>query len=295
MSVSYKIVIRSVNERTAVVQKQLLSKQTDMEGISTISEIPFENTLKEVYRTGYQSNAEWLFTFDADVIPFNDAVDTLKNITNKLPRKCFHAECKVYDKLKNEWRKAGNRIYRVEYLKEVLALLPKPGNQVRPESYTINKMIEKGYESAEFWLPIGIHDFEQYYSDLYRKAYAYSGKFKHSSSEIIDKWKILSNDDDFKVCLKGIQDGLNDSDKIEINKQAYIEKAQKALVDLGLTEKSTITDVDSIIKLANEVRENNPLDEKPWILYRRNSIHIPEKEDNQSGIHRIIKKFRGFF
>lgn len=291
---NYLIVIRSVGERTHNILFDLLCKQTHRDNIITVNETPFELALYRTYEFGISSNKEWLFTLDADVIPFHDTVKSMQRVASKLPDQCFHAECKVFDKLKNEWRKAGNRVYRVSSLSQLRSLLPENGMQVRPESYTINEMIKKGHESAEFWLPVGIHDFEQYHSDLYRKAYAYSGKFKHQISDIKNSWEQLSDkDDDFKICLEGLKDAIKENEHVEINKLLYEERAIKALARLGLKEKNELSDPQTVIEQTELIRKSMLLEEKPWVMYRHNGSYIPDKRDKSSMIERVLKKLRG--
>ncbi|MCG2590801.1 hypothetical protein [Rhodohalobacter sulfatireducens] len=70
-------------------------------------------------------------------------------------------------------------------------------------------MESKGYKTRVFEYVAGLHDFEQFYRDIYRKAYFHATKHSDHVAELMKEWKRRSIDDtDYLVVIKGSVDGL---------------------------------------------------------------------------------------
>ena len=232
------VVIRTAGERTLDACKALLWDQVQERCVHVISELPFEAALRRTYEIGIESGVKWLMTLDADVFLKKDSVSRLLSQAESLPRNYFQIEGLVYDKLTGMFRKAGHRMYRTSYLKIALKNLTPLNTEIRPEYATLQRMEAKGYPSKESSTVFGIHDYEQYYRDIYRKAFVHANKHQVWLPQLISRWKKLTTfDDDYQIALRGLYDGLLCSKKVRIDARDYIEDAEKAMKELGLTEK----------------------------------------------------------
>ena len=232
------MVIRSADERTFDACQAILLKQIPKECVWVVNERPFEAALRKTYEFGIESHADWLMTVDADVILRKSSVAELMSEAENLPMHYFQIEGLVHDKMTGMYRKAGHRLYRTRYLKTALRQIPDDSVALRPEFTTLQRMDSKGYPSIELNSVYGIHDYKQYYRDFYRKAFIHANKHQIWIPQLIGRWKNLAaHDDDFRIALRGLHDGMMSLAKVRIDARDYIEAAQNALQDLGLREK----------------------------------------------------------
>ncbi len=217
-------VIRSVGESTT---DTCLSRCVSFFGennVVVIYESPFENAIKKCFEIGIDSGKKWLMVIDADVIPAEHGLESLLRYASASSENLFEVQGNVYDFSFGGWRQAGNHLYRVSLLSKAIELIPGPGESLRPESTTIKRMAGLGYEWSELDFKIGLHDFEQYPKDYFRKALLFNKKFKRYIPILKFRWK--KNEHlhyGFKYLINGIeykqnvenQDYLN-ADKVNL-------------------------------------------------------------------------------
>jgi len=234
-------VIRTAGERTFNACKSLILKQIHKDNLHIVNERPFEAALRRCYQIGIESNAKWMITLDADVLLRKNAIVGLLSEAEVIPTDHFQIEGMVLDKLTHRFRWAGYRCYRVKYLQTALSLLPADRAEIRPEFTTLEKMTVQGYPFLRSNQAYGIHDFEQNYRDVYRKAYVHADKHQSWLPEILATWKRLAREDtDFRIALRGAYDGLLATESPRIDTRDYSEQAERAMTDLGLTEKDEL-------------------------------------------------------
>jgi len=171
------LVIRTTGERTASVAKKLAIVSGLVENeVTVVNEIFFEVALRACYEEAIRVGRKWIMTLDADVLLTDTAVRRLLGLAEQMPSHFFQIEGKVFDKITGIYRQAGHRIYRTELLPLALEHIPAAGAQIRPELHTITQMVELGYPSRVVPSLVGVHDFEQYYADLYRKSLVHACK-----------------------------------------------------------------------------------------------------------------------
>lgn len=239
------VVIRSAGERTRNVCKEIILNELPEPDVKIIELTPFEEALRESYKIGIQSNKEWLITIDADVIPRHGFINSISTLTKKVSDDLFAFKPMIYDKILMKYRLAGIRVYRNKHLKEAYKFIPYDGLQIRPEEYTVNKMEEAGYKTKIFEYVGGLHDFEQYYRDIYRKAFFHSTKHLSQVAELIEHWKKRSLEDpDYTVIVKGAVDGLLSKKKPKADLHFFEELTKKALKELDLVEKKALDPID---------------------------------------------------
>jgi hypothetical protein len=231
-------VIRSAGERTLHACKEILSKQIHENNLHVIKEIPFEKSLRQCYEIGIQSKAKWLLTLDADVLLLSNAVSQLLTAAENMPENYVQLEGRVFDKVLGIYRQAGHRIYRTKHLPIAIGSIPPQGTQIRPECFTLKELGKKGYPSRRIPAVVGIHDFEQYYKDLYRKAFVHAKKHTGFAPELLSRCaQYQTSDSDFKAILQGFWDGLLFQDNVSIDIEQFSQSSFEAITAIGLSEK----------------------------------------------------------
>jgi len=213
-----------------------------------VEKAPFEEALRSSYEAGIISGKKWTMTLDGDVLLDSRAITTLIQAAETMPSHFVELEGLIYDKLLGRYRQAGHRVYRTELLPLALEQIPAAGTQIQPEYFTVRNMCRLGHPSRFVPEIVGLHDFEQYHVDLYRKALVHSKKHAQSLSGLIVRAAQSMHDDtDFKVLLKGIWDGLIEPANVTIDVHRYKEQARLALESLGVEEKEPISNIESFV------------------------------------------------
>src|SRR5690606_24066079 len=105
------------------------------------------------------------------------------------------------------------------------------------------------------------HDFEQFYTDVYRKSFVHAQKHAYLIPELIKTWQsFVGTDLDYVIALRGLYDGMLHEKLSVIDKRDYNELALRALKDLKIHEKSKVVlisnihvYIEEIVKLAGEI------------------------------------------
>jgi hypothetical protein len=240
------VVIRSVGERTEQLCKSLMTKAIDENQIHVIREVPFEESLRESFRIGQKSGSKWLLVVDADLLILPHSVGEILQEAEEQPSSVFHIQGFIYDKLFVEYRKAGPRIFRTRDLGRAIELIPDDGTEHRPESHTIQRMQSEGYVSVSSDLLFGVHDFEQFYRDVYRKCVVHAFKHKSDIDKLIHKWILNIDDNDYQIALAACLDAYTRYETVSIDKRLFEENGRLMLERVGLAEKSGNVDLDEI-------------------------------------------------
>ena len=252
------VVIRSVDERTCKICRALVLKQIPERCIYVVNETPFEAALRSCYQIGIKSQTEWMITIDADVLLRDGAIDGILSEAKAMPSNYFQIEGMIFDKFTYRSRWAGYRCYRIKCLDIAYKLIPQDYKEIRPESAIRNRMADIGYPFLRSYRIYGIHDYEQYYIDIYRKAFIYACKHQQWLLDMILLWKKHDNsDNDYHIAMRGLCDGLLSKKDVKIDATYYREKALKTIEEIGLSEKNELPensiqfkDVEDIIQQA---------------------------------------------
>jgi hypothetical protein len=243
--VRYVVVIRSAGERTVESCKSLVLQQIPEANLYVVDARPFEAALRRCYRIGIESGVEWMVTVDADVLLRDGAIEGLLSEACAMPKDHFQVEGLVFDKLTDRARWAGFRCYRVQYLGQAERLLPADRAEIRPEFATLEAMAAEGYPYLRSARLYGLHDFEQYYRDIYRKALVHAEKHRAWLLDLLSRWKLAAvGDGDFRIALRGAADGLTAITSPRIDLRDYVETAVRAVSELGLEEKPALSATD---------------------------------------------------
>jgi len=252
-------IIRSVNERTLSACHAILSNDFPPTDLHVVNEMPFEAALRTTFQIGISSGAEWVMTVDADSLLLPGAGARLIHAALDYPVSCFQFEGLLFDKFTNRLRNVGHRLYRARYLAKALTHIPGDGEEIRPEYVTLKRMEGQGFRSVQLSLVLGIHDYEQFYRDIYRKAFVYANKHHGWLPDIIALCQRRAPEDtDFLVALHGLHDGLFSPVRPRIDARDYGVKANDVLVSLGLHEKALLNIGNVAAYLARTLPAGDP-------------------------------------
>lgn len=233
------VVLRSAKERSFPLAEKALSLQTDR--YEVIEEYPFSAALKKMFEIGKERKEKYLLALDADVVLHPGSLEKMVEIANNSPG-IFFLDFFVMDKFRGKCC-SGCHLYVNRYSGDLLNLV---GSQedTRPENHLMldfAKTHDLLHEKSHF--VVGLHDFEQYYRDLYAKYFRRALRRKHEAEMLIhileERRKYYSKDDsDFAVALKALHDGQssNSADRPLFDARLY----QKIEEILPIQEKDAL-------------------------------------------------------
>lgn len=247
------VTIRSSDERTeqACIQS-ILDEGVTRDQIHVVKEAPFKKALENCFKVASESGKKWLLTLDADMILLPGTLEKFYQEAVKMPQHFIQIQAKILDKFYGKIRKGGPRFYRVQHVCKALTLSHSIRDHIRPESNILNKMGEIGYPSRYISPVIALHDFEQYYADVYRKACVHAVKHMSIIPIILEEAVAYKDyDNDYRVILKGIYDSLSIGMDAKIDKRIYIKQAKEALSELELKEKTDVPETIEVSRILN--------------------------------------------
>jgi hypothetical protein len=203
------VIVRTVGERSEPHCRQLLAAQVPSDRLFVVRAVPFAAAVAETFRVGVAQGRAWTLCIDADVLVSSTAVADLLEAAREAPPALFEIQGLVFDKFFGCLRPAGNHLYRTSLLPRALELVPPDGVDLRPETCTIYRMEDEGYSWLQAGCAVGLHDFEQWHCDVFRKAYLHAHKHTEYLGALVDAWRARAESDgDFAVALLGAAAGI---------------------------------------------------------------------------------------
>lgn len=263
---SVTVIIRSVGERTEQLCKKLILEQKIPDkNVFTIRERPFSKAMKVSYQTGMDNDLPWTLCIDADVLLKHGAIHELLKVAENLPENVLGISGKLLDKFFGIERPAGNYLFQTKYLNHMInSILTYEVEDIRPESSIIKKLENDGLLFKRIPLTIGLHDFEQHYHDIARKAFIHANKHSHLLSELYSFWNHKRNNDpDFEAAIHGLSKGIISYGDIKIN-------------------------VNDFSKLYREIKENfSDKTESISDFKIKNSTHVADELNNSHNFYEV--------
>lgn len=237
-------IIRTVGERTEELCRKLLEKQITRDNIYIVREIPFTEAVRKTFEMGILENRKWTFVVDADVLVRPGVIEEAINYAEKANKRVFKIEGKVIDKFLDSPREAGTHWYRTELMNHAIGLIPQPDGVIRPETYVRNAMKAKGFPFIKTDILTGLHDFEQYYRDIYRKCFIQAKKHYERAIKRLPEWEEKAKTDyDYSVALAGFYAGKEYKGNVYIDAEAPFLSAFEGKMELlHLCEKVALAD-----------------------------------------------------
>jgi len=259
-----EFVIRTVGERTEDVCVKLVNLQKDEhESLHILRENTHAKAVESTIATGLESQAEWLVAIDADMLLTPGSILTIR----KEIRSCSDAIAvlhpAVVDKM-YRMRRWGLTVYRNAAMDELNEKFQKIKlrQNTKIESAAIKALGENTQRQVYFSREVtAIHDFYQYYKDLYRKAYLNVTRNQGFNKEVKRCWKRLENSDpDYLVMYKAMDDAVSEKRKLTNSVSDFNSSELEGIVEgLGLVEKSPLAwddyvDQCSSVGIEEEIR-----------------------------------------
>ena len=263
------VCLRTIGERTEHCLLKQIGGEISKENIAIVNETPLTNTLKKAFSLAINKGNSWTLHIDADVLLLPGS---LKGMTKKLmalPKDVFAAQFLVADYLLGDIRYAGNGAYRTDLLPLCLPFVAESVDKIRPVRHVIQRMEEKGYRFFDQREEIvGIHDAEQFYRDIYRKALVYAFKHLNKASEFIPYWRHKQGAD-YLVALKGFSDGIVRTEPIQIDPKMIDQESFSAwLKSHNLAEKKDLSLVNDPYSILSAILEDHYHISKQKKVYR---------------------------
>jgi len=285
------VIIRSAQERTVNLCRYLLTSLFSDNQIFTVEEVPFSAAIKKGLEIGLEENRKWTMTIDADVLAIISGVRDLFERAENAPGNFFAIQGLILDKFFPVMRPSGIHFYRTSLSHKAIHLIPAEGTSLRPESDLLDNMIKAGYPWLQCDTVVGVHDFEQYYKDIFRKCFIQAHKHHWLINRAETYWKEKQTEDiDFKVALWGSLLGKLHTDTVYIDRN-FLQKECREIFDLkGMEEKTELSETTG--NIAKNVL--NSYDEKQFEAFqsamfqkeRWNQAHDSDFTNNQKLIQK---------
>lgn len=263
--INFEYVVRTIGERTEEVCVKLVHRQKEeKEKISILNENTHVDAIEKTFMLGLRSEADWLVAIDADMLLLPGGVSEMRKEVKSCDENVFVAYPAVYDKLYSI-RRWGVSLYRVSMLEELYDAFKelKNNHHLKIEGGAIKEVAKGKSEIFYSRKVVALHDFHQYYRDLYRKVYLNTvrnpGFNKKAEKNLA---KISRLDADYLVMLQALKDAKNEKRKLanSVNDFASTELSER-IEALGLKEKGPLLWRDYVDKslqmsMENEIHKN---------------------------------------
>ncbi len=248
------VIVRAAGERTVDASRKLIEEQGYPHEIHVTNEVPFSAAVRKAFNIGISEKRKWTFCVDADVLLRKNSIASLVTYAESQESNAFVIQGAVHDKFFPFSREAGNHLYRTSLLEKALPLIPEEGKDIRPESFVVRTMGEKGYPKISFPEIVGLHDYEQFNKDIFRKSFVQARKHLSYTDSIIPFWKEkIDHDEDYRIALNAFSNGLLYREELYINKNqdVYVKKFSELKIeekDALEADSIDLSDIENILK-----------------------------------------------
>lgn len=289
------IIIRSVGERTEHACYDLLKQLFPAGNIEIVRQRPFSESIRKSFKIAIDRGLPWALCVDADVLVDVKQLPELLRKATEMDENIFQVQGLIFDKFIPVWRPAGGRVYRTSLIEKAIHHIPEEGTSLRPESDMLNSMSKLGYPWMQCDVKVGIHDYEQYYEDIYRKCFLQAHKHTYLIPILESYWHAeQTNDVDFHVALMALRSGKVYGGNVYVDKEFLIDETVEVLKIKGIKEKKTFNYnhcvQESIEKSRNcSFTQNHQQQIFPEKLWNR-IVSIQENSVPDRGMQKLVKK-----
>jgi hypothetical protein len=235
------VIIRSAHERTEALCEHLVKGQVPEDRVVVIHERPFSQALRRAFEIGLDFGLAWTLCIDADVLPRPGAIAELVAAVEAHPGETLGGSGLVFDKLRWSRRRGGLHLYRTTLLPSLIRHIPESDASLRPETDAKRPILEQGYRWALARDILGLHDFEQYYADIFRKMVVRAQKSADIAAEALQLALARSTvDKDFLAAAWGLRVGMSLQEPLELDAQQWTTETQVLLLANDLQEKGPL-------------------------------------------------------
>ena len=187
---------------------------------------------------GLSEGYKWTVVIDADVYVHQAGFERLVAVAEAQPPTTFYVQGLTIDKYIPIIRTAGTGIYRTATLPQCLKGIPHGKKPLRPETQTVQSVLRRGYRLWRTDIVVGLHDFDQQYVDIARKAYLHAHKHRNVLAEMLAHWHANQADDrDFQAALIGHEHSVSNEAAPEVDRTFLRGQFEESLLRQGLSPK----------------------------------------------------------
>ena len=202
------MVIRSVGERTTACCQRRVEREIAPAQVHLIEEKPFVSAVRKTFELGWSSGRRWTLALDADILLRTGAVQSLLARAQQEDPSVFEVQGRILDKVYGGPRDGGPHLFRTDLIPRALEAMDGAGEDLRPETFVIRQMESQGHPWSQYGEVLGLHDYEQFHVDLYRKAFLHAHKHRYDVRMLRPMWQRLGREDpDYRSLLLGLEDG----------------------------------------------------------------------------------------
>lgn len=247
-------------ERTEGACHSIIKQQLDENNIHCVRERPFWKALEKGIEKALSLGSKWTLFLDADVLLRSDGIEfIIDEMESKESAEFYMTNFRVLDRGFYGPTYAGVHGYRTEYFAKALQFMEKASKDQRPETRLFKEMRHAGHPTLITKRIVGIHDFEQFHFDLYRKYFVRAFKYQKLIPYMFERFKrSYAEDDESKIMLWGLMEGAatrENQSYAPLDPTYYLEKGRQALSILGINEKEPLG-AEWTKQMADEVLEN---------------------------------------
>ena len=294
-------IIRSVGERTERVCFELLKKQIPESNIQFVREKPFNEAVRKTFEVGIQENRKWTYAIDADLLIKPGVIKELFYFAETTDEQVFKITGKIIDKFIESPREGGIHLYRTAHMEHALNKIPDPYESTRPESFVRNEMNKIGFISVTTEIITGLHDFEQYYHDIYRKCFIHSKKHHVRVMKVLPAWEQLAiNDHDYLIAINGFNAGCKYEGPVSIDTNSnFLNEFKNTLDYLSIKEKGELEDKTWLddkkyLFFAVNALARIAIDQQQVLINRSLNISESQSESNKRPWYKYFKRLMKF-
>lgn len=263
--INFEYVVRTIGERTEEVCIELIHRQkAENEKVSILNESTHVDAIEKTFLLGLRSEADWLVAVDADMLLLPGGVSEMREEVKSCDANVFVAYPAVYDKLYSI-RRWGVSLYRVSMLEELYDTFKelKNNHHLKIEGGAIKEVAKGKNEIFYSRKVVALHDFHQYYRDLYRKVYLNTVRNPGYKKKAEKNWEKISHlDADYLVMLQAMRDAKSENRELanSVNDFTSTELTDR-IGTLGLKEKGPLlwrdyVDTSLEMSMENEIHQN---------------------------------------
>ncbi len=231
------VVIRTTKERTLGLCHKLIADQVRQENVFVVEEAPASRMVRRTHEVGLESRLPWLLAVDADVLVRVGAIEELYHAARCTPEHVFLIMPNILDKFAGGIRPGGLQLFRTSLCPLALEHLPDE-SVTRPDSHVRLALKDAGHPHVQIDVVAGLHDYHQYYRDLYRKGFKYAKKWRRMIPLFESFWtRVADQDPDYRVALWGLRAGQVYDGLFVVDVRKYPQQLVTMLNMAGLQEK----------------------------------------------------------
>lgn len=246
LSRALAFVVRAVGERTESLCIDLLEQyRRKSDSLLVIRQQTHADAVEKTLRVAADQSQDWTVAIDADMLLYPGVVDRMRSELYSTHNSASVVHFAVSDKL-YRMKRWGVTVFSRDAACEGGPILQalRDGSNLKIERALIKELQNRGREVSFSRTDVALHDFLQYYADLYRKAYLNAIRNPDITRRAHRPWrKMAAVDRDYAAILKGSEDALTETRQLS-NSVADFEPAmlQARIQSLGLEEKENLTE-----------------------------------------------------